>query len=657
MTRVATPGPVGVELADRHPDIHPGDDLYRHMNERWAERHPIPADKARFGAFTVLAENAEAQVRAIAEAAVDATEGSEEHKVGALYRSFMDEDAIEKRGLEPLLERLHDLHDHASSPDDLLVWMGGAERRGLSGLVQLFIDNDPGSPDRYIVFMEQDGLTLPDESYYRDDQFRDIRDALVAHMEKVFTFVGLSTPAERAQAVLEFETKLASHHWDQVKCRDANATYNLRTWSDVTTLAGGFDLERWAGAVGVSPEALAEVVVRQPDFVSGLGEVWAEAPVNEIEAWLSWRLIIQFAPYLTKAMVDLHFDFFGRTLTGTPELRARWKRGVGFVEGVMGEAVGKLFVAKHFPPESKKQMDELVANLLEAYRVSIQSLRWMSDETKKRALDKLDTFVPKIGYPDTWRDYSALTASESDVIANVEASAEFEFQRELAKIGRPIDRAEWFMTPQTVNAYYNPGFNEIVFPAAILQYPFFDPERDAAANYGAIGAVIGHEIGHGFDDQGSRYDGDGRLTDWWTAEDRERFENLTKVLIDQFSVLEPRQLPGQKVNGELTIGENIGDLGGLAIAWKAYLASLGGSKPAVIDGVSAAERFFLSWAQSWRFKVRDEEAKRLLQIDPHSPAEFRCNQIARNLDLFYEAFEVSPEHELWLEPDRRVSIW
>lgn len=657
MTRVSTPGLVGVELADRHPDIHPGNDLYRHMNELWAQRHPIPSDKARFGAFTVLAENAEAHVRAIAEGAAHAPDGSEEHKVGALYRSFMDEESIEARGLRPLLERLADLHDHAATAGELLVWMGGAERHGLSGLVQLFIDNDPGSPDRYIVFMEQDGLTLPDEAYYRDEQFRDIRQALVDHIEKVFTFAGLPNPREAAEDVLEFETKLASHHWDQVKCRDANATYNLRTWSDVTSLATGFDLDSWVKAVGVAPEAVAEVVVRQPDFVSGLGEVWSGARLDQLERWLSWRLIIQFAPYLTKDFVELHFDFFGRTLTGTPELRARWKRGVGFVEAVMGEAVGKLFVAKHFPPESKHQMDELVANLLEAYRSSIQSLQWMSEETKTRAMEKLDTFVPKIGYPEKWRDYSALTVSETDLIANVEASSRFEFQRELTKIGRPIDRAEWFMTPQTVNAYYNPGFNEIVFPAAILQYPFFDPERDNAANYGAIGAVIGHEIGHGFDDQGSRYDGDGRLTDWWTAEDRERFEDLTKILIDQFSVLEPRQLPGQKVNGELTIGENIGDLGGLAIAWKAYLASLEGNEPPVIDGVSAAQRFFLSWAQSWRFKVRDEEAKRLLQIDPHSPAEFRCNQIARNLDLFYEAFSVSPDHELWLEPERRVSIW
>ena len=473
----------------------------------------------------------------------------------------------------------------------------------------------------------------------------------------MFEVLELSHPAERAQRVFQWETKLASHHWDQVRCRDANATYNLRRWRDVEAAMPGVDIDRWREAAGLGADAVAELVVRQPDFLAGVAEVWAQATIDEVVDWLTWGLVVQFFPYLHREAVELHFDFFGRTLTGTPELRARWKRGVSFVESVMGEAVGRLYVERHFPPESKHQMDALVERLLEAYRESISTLTWMSEETKQRALAKLATFTPKIGYPNKWRDYSALTVSATDLVANVEAAAEFEFQRELAKLGRPIDRDEWFMTPQTVNAYYNPGFNEIVFPAAILQYPFFDPHRDAAANYGAIGAVIGHEIGHGFDDQGSRFDGDGRLTDWWTAEDRQRFEELTAGLIDQFSQLEPRQLPGHFVNGELTIGENIGDLGGLAIAWKAYQASLGGAEPPVIDGTTAAQRFLLSWAQSWRFKARDEEAKRLLQIDPHSPAEFRCNQIARNLDVFYEAFDVSPDNELWLDADKRISIW
>jgi putative endopeptidase len=656
MTLASNLGPSGLELSDCHPDIHPGDDLYRHMNERWATRNTIPADKARFGEFTVLAETAEKQVRDIIEHAETPDEGSDQYKVGVLFRSFMAEDAIEARGLQPLTERIAALQAASASMDSLLDWMGQAERLGLSGLMQLFIDNDPGQPDRYLVFMEQSGISLPDEAYYRDDQFEPIREAFVSHLEKTFAFIGHSEPAERAARVMAWETKVASHHWDQVRCRDAQATYNLRTWADVLASVPGFDLDRWREAVGLGHDTVAEVVVRQPEFLAGMAEVWAGAERDEVVDWLTWRLVVQFAPYLHQEMVELHFDFFGRTLTGAPELRARWKRGVGFVENVMGEAVGKLYVERHFPPEAKTQMDALVVRLLDAYRDSISTLSWMSDQTKQKALEKLATFTPKIGYPDKWRDYSALKVSD-DLVANVEAASEFEFLRELKKLGRPIDRAEWFMTPQTVNAYYNPGFNEIVFPAAILQYPFFDPERDQAANYGSIGAVIGHEIGHGFDDQGSRFDGEGRLVDWWTEEDRERFDKLAAVLIDQFSELEPRQLPGHTVNGELTIGENIGDLGGLAIAWKAYVASLEGAEPPVLEGVTAAQRFFLSWAQSWRFMARDEEAKRLLQIDPHSPAEFRCNQIARNLDVFYEAFDVTPDHELWLDADKRVTIW
>jgi putative endopeptidase len=413
----------------------------------------------------------------------------------------------------------------------------------------------------------------------------------------------------------------------------------------------------WCQATGIPESAVGELVVRQPSFVQALEGIWTQAPLEALRDWLAWHTVSSFAPYLPRAIVQAHFDFFGTTLSGTPELRARWKRGVSFVEGVMGEAVGKLYVAAHFPTDAKAQMDELVGTLLAAYRHSISHLDWMGDDTKQRALEKLDTFVPKIGYPQTWRDYSALSIRPDDLWANVAAGNEFEFAREIRKIGAPLDRDEWFMTPQTVNAYYNPGFNEIVFPAAILQYPFFDPARDAASNYGAIGAVIGHEIGHGFDDQGSRFDGHGRLTNWWTDADREAFEERTGSLITQFSDLAPRDLPDQRVNGELTIGENIGDLGGLAIAWKAYLMSLGGSEPEVIDGLSGAQRFFLSWAQSWKLAARPEEALRLLQVDPHSPPEFRCNQIARNLDVFYEAFEVSPDNELWLEPGARVSIW
>ena len=575
--------------------------------------------------------------------------------MGDLYRSFMDEDAIEARGLTPLLQRLEKVQAVASA-GELIGVMADYEASGISGLMELFVDNDPGQPERYVVFVEQGGLSLPDESYYREEQFQELKGAFLAHVERVATLVGLHDPHGFATRVVEHESHIAAAHWDQVSCRDAQKTYNLVSFDQFETWAEGFPLARWAETIGFPEHALADIVVRQPSFVQAWGGLWS-SDLEAWKAWFQWHLIKSLSPYLNAEIVDAHFDFYGRTLSGTPSLRARWKRGVSFVEGAMGEAVGKLYVERHFPPESKIQMDELVANLLEAYRQSISALTWMSEETKERALEKLDKFTPKIGYPDKWRDYSLLEVSSDDLVANVEASARFELQREMGKLGKPIDRHEWFMTPQTVNAYYNPGFNEIVFPAAILQYPFFNPHRDAASNYGAIGAVIGHEIGHGFDDQGSRFDGDGALVDWWTKEDRARFEDLTRELVSQYQALEPKNLPGLTVNGELTLGENIGDLGGLAIAWKAYLISLEGDTPPVVDGLSAAQRFFISWAHSWRLAIRDEEAKRLLQIDPHSPAEFRCNQIVRNLDLFYEAFDVTEQHDLYLAPDRRISIW
>lgn len=653
----------GIRTDELDPAIRPQDDLFRHVNGKWLDRTEIPADKARWGSFMVLAEESEKAVQEIVADAQDAAEGTEERKFGDLYTSFMDEDRIDALGVEAIRDELTFAEGVDSIPS-LLETVGKLERRGLGGFYQLFVDNDPGDPERYLVFLEQAGISLPDESYFREERFAPVREAFVAHIQRMFELAGFDDAPARAQRVFDLETAIAAQHWDNVASRDSEKTYNLYDWADAKAVfAGGAaagaapDLEVWADALGAPQGALAEVVLRQPSFTAGLAGLLTEDRLESWRDWLTWQVVHGAAPYLSGDFVEANFDFYGRTLTGTPQMRARWKRGVSLVEGAMGEAVGRIYVEKHFPPAAKQQMDELVANLIEAYRQSIRTLSWMGEETRKRALDKLEKFTPKIGFPVKWRDYSSLVVDPTDLIGNVRAAALFEFNRELGKIGKPIDRDEWFMTPQTINAYYNPGFNEIVFPAAILQFPFFDADRDAAANYGAIGAVIGHEIGHGFDDQGSKFDGDGRLEDWWTEADREAFEKRTASLIEQYNALAPAQVPEHHVNGALTIGENIGDLGGLGIAWKAYLLSLGGQEPPVIDGLSGAERFFLSWAQAWQQKGRDEEVIRLLAIDPHSPNEFRCNQIVRNIDAFYDTFGVSDGDALWLAPAERVTIW
>jgi putative endopeptidase len=649
-SRSAAPLSSGINTDELDASIRPQDDLYRHVNGRWIERTSIPSDKARYGSFYLLAEEAEEAVRDIIIEAQTAEPGTEERKFGDLYASFLDEARVEELGATPLAPLLSEV-DRIGSVDEFLATLGRLERQGSNGFFQLFVDNDPGNPERYLVFLEQGGLGLPDESYYREEKFAEIRTAYLAFVEKMLALAGLDNAADRAARIVALETELAAEHWDNVKSRDSEATYNPTTWDQVH----GFDL--WRDALDVPAGSLDELVVRQPSFLAGLAALLDDAHLEAWEDWLRWQVIRSNAAYLSSEFVTANFDFYGKTLTGTPEMRARWKRGVSLVEGSLGEAVGRIYVERHFPAAAKASMDILVANLIEAYRQSITGLPWMTDATRGRALEKLDKFTPKIGFPAKWRDYSALQIDASDLLGNVRATNEFEFQRELGKIGKPLDRDEWFMTPQTINAYYNPGFNEIVFPAAILQFPFFDETRDAAANYGAIGAVIGHEIGHGFDDQGSKYDGDGRLTDWWTADDREAFEKLTASLIEQYNALAPLQVPDHHVNGALTIGENIGDLGGLSIAWKAYLISLGNAEPPVIDGLSGAERFFLSWAQAWQLKARNEEVIRLISIDPHSPNEFRCNQIVRNIDEFYETFGVTEADELWLEPSERVTIW
>ena len=641
----------GTDTFDLDPSIRPQDDLFRHVNQRWFDATPIPEDRASYGTFWLLAEAAERSVREIVEAARDAQPGTEARKLGDLYASFLDEARLESLGVAPIAPTLAAAQALTSIPG-FLTLVGSLEREGLAGFYQLFVDNDPGDPTRYLVFLEQGGLSLPDESYYREEHFAEVRAAFVAHVARSLELAGLDDAAARAQRVMALETELAGGHWDTVRSRDVSATYNLVTRD--AWLAQAPVLADWVDTVGSAP--FGELVLRQPSFTATLAAMLDEARLESWRDWLTWQVVRGASPYLSADFVNAHFDFYGRTLTGAPELRARWKRAVALVEGAMGEAVGHLYVERHFAPEAKARMDELVANLIEAYRASIAQLDWMGPATRERALAKLDAFTPKIGYPPRWRDYSALSVAAGDLMGSVRAASAFEFDRQMAKIGQPVDRDEWFMTPQTVNAYYNPGMNEIVFPAAILQPPFFDANRDDAANYGAIGAVIGHEIGHGFDDQGSKFDGSGRLADWWDDEDRAAFEARTKALIDQYDALVPREVPGQHVNGGLTIGENIGDLGGLAIAWRAYRLACADADP-VIDGRTSAERFLFAWAVSWRHIARPPEVERLLAIDPHSPPEFRCNQVVRNLDVFYDAFGVAPGDALWLDPSERVAIW
>jgi len=646
--------PSGIPVDELDPGIRPQDDLFRHVNGRWLARTEIPADRASYGSGWILVEEAEKAVREIVEEATAAPEGSGERKFGDLYASFMDAGRAEQLGWQPIGESLAAARA-VGSVAELLETLGRLELLGVGGLYQLFVATDPGDPDRYLVFFEQGAISLPDESYYREERFAGVREAFAAHVQRMFELAGVPDADEAAKRVLELETAVAGHHWDNVASRDLEKTYNLFAWADA--LSQGPDLRGWLTALEVPAGAFEEIVLRQPSFSAGLAALLTDEYLPAWRDWLYWRIIHSAAGYLSEAFVQEDFGFYGRTLSGTPQLRERWKRGVSLVEEAMGEAVGQAYVGRHFRPEAKARMDVLVANLREAYRQSIEGLEWMGADTRQRALEKLEKFTPKIGYPVRWRDYSSLNIDPADLMANVRAAHAFEFRRQLAKIGTPVDRDEWFMTPQTVNAYNNPGMNEIVFPAAILQYPYFEPGRDDAANYGAIGGVIGHEIGHGFDDQGSKYDGDGKLTDWWSAADRQAFEARTRSLIEQYNALSPQQAPGQHVNGALTIGENIGDLGGLGIAWKAYLLSLHGEQAPVIDGLTGAQRFFLSWARTGRHKDRDEELIRLLATDPHSPNEFRVNQIVRNLDEFYAAFSVGATDELWLEPAARVLIW
>jgi putative endopeptidase len=649
----------GVDLSFVDANARPQDDLFGHVNGRWLADYEIPPDRATDGAFRALYDRAEEQVRDLIEEASrqGAPANTDEQRIGDLYGSFLDEQAVERRGLAPLLDELA-LIDGCADPAALAAAIGALQRTGVGGGVAFYVDTDAKNSARYLVHFSQSGIGLPDESYFREEQHAAVLAAYPGHIARMFGLVFGGDHTDTAARIVALESKIAAAHWDVVKRRDADLTYNLRTFAGLREEAAGFDWAGWAAALGGSPDALAEVVVRQPDYLTAFAALWDSEDIEDWKRWARWRVIRARAAWLTDDLVAADFDFYGRLLTGAEQIRERWKRAVSLVEVLLGDAVGKLYVQRHFPPDAKARIDALVDNLKAAYRLSISELDWMTPQTRERALTKLEKFTAKVGYPAKWRDYSALVIDRDDLYGNYQRGYAVNHDRELAKLGRPVDRDEWFMTPQTVNAYYNPGMNEIVFPAAILQPPFFDAEADDAANYGGIGSVIGHEIGHGFDDQGAKYDGDGNLVDWWTDADRTEFGARTKALIEQYDGYTPRALDGRyHVNGAFTVGENIGDLGGLSIALLAYQLSLNGEAAPVIDGLTGMQRVFYGWAQVWRTKSRNAEAIRRLAVDPHSPPEFRCNGVIRNMDAFYDAFDVTEGDALYLEPQRRVRIW
>ncbi|MGB3829066.1 MAG: M13-type metalloendopeptidase [Ornithinimicrobium sp.] len=644
-------------------DVRPQDDLFAHVNGAWLNTADIPADRSRYGAFDFLREAAEANVRDLIEdaAAHEPPLDSPAGKVGGLFASFMDTQRIEELGASPLVEDLREVAAVRAASDVCRV-SGRLQRGGVEGLTHLWVTADAGSPQNYIVYCHQAGLGLPDEAYYRESEHEGARSAYRHYMKTVLELAepalaeaGLDLGRDVVERVYALEERIASHHWDRVTTRDAVKAYNKMSSAELIDATPGWDWAAWAQGLGAPQHAFDDVVARQPDVLTAMGVLLQEVAMSDWQAWLVMRLLEARSPYLSDGFVDASFDYRGTALSGTPQIRERWKRGVSLVESLLGEAAGQLYVAKHYPPKAHEQMQTLVQNVIEAFRQRIVELEWMGPLTQEKALEKLAAFRPKIGHPPTWRDYSAYQIDPTDLVGNVRRGNEFDTDRDLAKMGQPIDRDEWLMTPQTVNAYYHPMLNEIVFPAAILQPPFFTVDADDAVNYGGIGGVIAHEIGHGFDDQGSRYAGDGSLTDWWTEQDRAAFDERAQRLIEQFDALAPREAPDQMVSGGMTVGENIGDLCGLELALAAYRIATGGQAP-IIDGWTGEQRFFLGWAQVWRGKARVEEAKRLIAIDPHAPADLRGNTV-RNVDAFHEAFSSTPGDGLWLEPQKRVRIF
>jgi putative endopeptidase len=646
-------GAFGLDLSAGNPEVRPGDDFFAYSNGKWYETAEIPADRSSYGVFRELTDRAEQQVRELVEAAAHAGSegGGPMQKVGDFYATFMDEAAIESAGLKPIEPLLQAIRD-AKERRDIARLFG---LPGYQSIIGGGVRPDMKEPDRYAMYLAQGGLGLPNRDFYLkdDEKLKDIRERYLAYIERLLTLAEVQQPASKAQAIYDFERKIAQAHWTIERSRDAVARYNPYKKADFVAYAPGFDWQAFFEALGIP--AHEDFIVMQPSALRDSAKLFAATPLETLRAYLTFHLLDSFAPYLPQRFEAAHFAFRGQVLEGRPEQSERWKRGVALVDSSVGELVGQVYVEKHFPASSKAKMEELVSYIKKAFHQRLEELPWLGAETRARAQEKLAAFRAKIGYPDRWKDYSALQVQRDSVVANLLRVQEWSWKRDIERLGGPVDRDEWMMNPQRVNAYYNPLGNEIVFPAAILQPPFFDPNADDAVNYGAIGAVIGHEIGHGFDDQGRRFAADGSLTDWWTAEDSEAFTQQARRLVEQYSKFEA--LPGLFVNGEFTTGENLGDLGGLNIALYAYKLSLDGKPAPVIEGLTGEQRFFLSWAQVWRAKYREEALRKLVLSDTHSPAYFRVNGPVRNMDEWYEAFNVQPTDKLYLKPEERVRIW
>ena len=648
----------GIDTQYLDPSVRPQDDFFRYVNGKWLKEAKIPADKGGWGAFYEVAENTSKQLHGIVDkvAAKKAAPGSIEQKIGDLYKSFMAEDRLETLGLKPLagdLQKIRALKSKRQIPA-LIAYFNGIDVT-VPYAPQIHQDNKDST--RYIVDLGQDGLGLPDRDYYLkndDAKLKRVRVQYQEHIGKMLALAGDRGAVSDARKILALETELAKAQWTKVENRDPQKTYNKLLLPQLDALTPGYDWTAYLAAAGLKGK-IDYLIVSQPSYLAGFNRVLAKTPLSVWRAYFTWHLLSRFAPDLDHAFVAENFAFYGTVLSGIPSEEPRWKRAVRLIDHAIGEGLGQLYVREYFPPENKARMEDLVANLIAAYRQSIGTLDWMSPASRKAAQAKLATLMTKIGYPSKWRDYSKLAIAPDDLVGNVRRAAVFEYRREIAKLGGPIDRTEWDMTPQTVNAYYNPEMNEVVFPAAILQPPFFNAKADPAVNYGGIGAVIGHEISHGFDDQGSQYDGAGNLHDWMSPADHRKFAAKTAALVKQYGAFSP--LPGYPINGALTLGENIADNSGLAIAYKAYHLSLAGKPAPVIDGFTGDQRFFMGFAQVWRTKMRDQMAIVLIKSDPHSPPEFRVKGTLQNQPGFYAAFDVKPGDKMYLPPDQRVTIW